>query len=510
MARSQRVAIGVLLACGALITAERGHPADAESDKSLSECKIARQNKSCYVAIEDTSTPVPASIRVNSAPGSKVEVRIKRKPFDQLSFDVSTQLQPTPDVAAAVLKQLLDPLKSLVFESHIKFTESTIAPADFDIEKARNPDVEKCPPGDKVLCDEVQDILMQQGQIADELQTWAGYADVAADSAATLKKYKWMDPNGTAVDAALGQDIAALSKTLGSDAVQEPCGRSRRNLSQCKLPASQAAALRQKIAFVQQVIAGQSPVDSPGHRRLLQGLAEAQDKQEKLQASLDSAKQAQEKLAAIADKLNNLKTDDDLKPVAIHAIHSPGGTAQTQVKPTSTNLWNGKATTLPTVTIQWQNQRWYVSAGVMFSTMPKRSFGVAPMLDQNGAPLLDSANAQRKQITRTSTTPAVIPVGLVSFRLGDEGGFGTRRTAWFGTLGLGVNDGSAEGFAGVSFAYGAVIFTAGGHLGRLKKLRQPLKLGMETTISSDDLQNFVDKKWRVRPGIAFSVEVPLG
>ena len=68
----------------------------------------------------------------------------------------------------------------------------------------------------------------------------------------------------------------------------------------------------------------------------------------------------------------------------------------------------------------------------------------------------------------------------------------------------------AEGFAGVSFAYGAVIFTAGGHLGRLKKLRQPLKLGMETTISSDDLQNFVDKKWRVRPGIAFSVEVPLG
>ena len=96
-----------------------GHPADAEEwDKSLSECKIARQNKSCYVAIEDTSTPVPASIRVNSAPGSKVEVRIKRKPFDQLSFDVSTQLQPTPDVAAAVLKQLLDPLKSLVFESH--------------------------------------------------------------------------------------------------------------------------------------------------------------------------------------------------------------------------------------------------------------------------------------------------------------------------------------------------------------------------------------------------------
>ena len=165
---------------------------------------------------------------------------------------------------------------------------------------------------------------------------------MAADSAATLKKYKWMDPNGTAVDAALGQDIAALSKTLGSDAVQEPCGRSRRNLSQCKLPASQAAALRQKIAFVQ---AGDCRTESGGQPRPSAspaGIGRSARQTGKTAGFPTIPQTAQEKLAAIADKLNNLKTDDDLKPVAIHAIHSPGGTAQTQVKPTNQPLeWQG-------------------------------------------------------------------------------------------------------------------------------------------------------------------------
>jgi hypothetical protein len=145
--------------------------------------------------------------------------------------------------------------------------------------------------------------------------------------------------------------------------------------------------------------------------------------------------------------------------------------------------------------------RWEASAGVFFSTLPVRSFSVAPVFT-NGA-LTDHNVAQN--ILR----PTVAPFGAANYRLTNDLGWTRWKSDiyWTGAVGINPNTVSADFATGLSMSWRALMVSALCHFGHDVRLTQGLQNGQSLGPSFSGTlptQNY----WTTAFALGVSIRVP--
>jgi len=110
--------------------------------------------------------------------------------------------------------------------------------------------------------------------------------------------------------------------------------------------------------------------------------------------------------------------------------------------------------------------RWEASAGVFFSTLPIRSFSVAPVF--NNGVITDNTVAQN--ILR----PTVVPFAAANYRLTNDLGWTRWKSDvyWTGAIGVNPNTVSADFATGLSMSWRALMLSALCHFGHDVRLTQ--------------------------------------
>jgi hypothetical protein len=145
--------------------------------------------------------------------------------------------------------------------------------------------------------------------------------------------------------------------------------------------------------------------------------------------------------------------------------------------------------------------RWEASAGVFFSTLPVRSFSVAPVFT-NGA-VTDHAVAQN--ILR----PTVVPFGAANYRLTNDLGWTRWKSDIYltGAVGVNPNTVSADFATGLSMSWRALMVSALCHFGHDVRLTQGLQNGQSLGVSfSGTLPT--QTYWTAAFALGVSVRVP--
>lgn len=479
------------------------------SPKIKKECGFVIENKSCFIELGVEGKALLPSIRVNSDAGIEVELRFFRSPFERIEFDATTTLQPEPDLGGAVMKQWIGAIGAIALKTKPLYANKSTGIAILDSVKSPllSHDLRTiCAAPYESFCDAIDGVRETQAKAAKAIEDWNARAQAAVTKLKGFKDTKsWPDPKSSDPWTALETTFVDLRREFGDGPVQTACSdRSTPTPARCQLPSGEVASARQQFELVRGIFVSVAPASTPIYAQMTQDILKLSGDQVDLENALTEAKQIQATLVALGDKLKEIKPDLDFRPLAVQRVSSPKATATTQIKVTETNIWSGKATNPAAPAIQWQDQKWELSAGVALSSLKKRSFAVTPRLDASGVPIPSKAF-----IAESSTSPNAFPIAFVHRRFSEEKVSGKRRTAWFGSIGLGVNDSSAEGMVGISYSYGSLFVMGGAHIGREKRLALGLTPGNETTIAAGDLAKFEDKSWVVRPAIALSYKVPV-
>lgn len=174
--------------------------------------------------------------------------------------------------------------------------------------------------------------------------------------------------------------------------------------------------------------------------------------------------------------------------------------AATVVKATATNLVTKAAVALPVTTVQWEGRRLELAAGLLVSTLGKRSFAVVPVIE-NGALV-----PGQTRLRQSTTEYAALPMAFANWRL-REWAAGTGRRAALLSFGAGINNGTAEFAAGAAYAIGSVNIHLMYHLGRDERLTGGLVAGQANPPPAIDA--YKEKHWEGRLAVGLSYRVPL-
>jgi|SRR5579883_234995 len=127
--------------------------------------------------------------------------------------------------------------------------------------------------------------------------------------------------------------------------------------------------------------------------------------------------------------------------------------------------------TIATISILYGDSRWEASAGTFFSTLPIRSFTVAPVIT-NGV-------VTDKRVTSNVLHPTIVPFVGANVRLTDDLPWSPWRSALYWTFAAGVNPNtvSADFATGPSLSWRALMVSALWHYGHDVRLTQGLFVG---------------------------------
>jgi hypothetical protein len=145
--------------------------------------------------------------------------------------------------------------------------------------------------------------------------------------------------------------------------------------------------------------------------------------------------------------------------------------------------------------------RWEASAGAFFSTLPIRSFAVAPVFT-NGV-ITD------KKIVQNVLHPTVVPFAAGNFRLTNDLPWGRWKSNfyWTGAVGINPNTVSADFATGLSFAWRALMVSALAHFGHAVELTQGLHVG-ESLGASFSGSLPTQTYWTTSFAVGVSVRIP--
>jgi hypothetical protein len=145
--------------------------------------------------------------------------------------------------------------------------------------------------------------------------------------------------------------------------------------------------------------------------------------------------------------------------------------------------------------------RWEASAGVFFSTLPIRSFAVAPVFT-NGV-ITD------KTISQNILHPTVVPFAAGNFRLTNDLNISRWKSNlyWTGAVGVNPNTVSADFATGPSLSWRALMVSALAHFGHDTRLTQGLTVG-ESLGASFNGSLPTQTHWTTSFAVGLSVRIP--
>jgi len=145
--------------------------------------------------------------------------------------------------------------------------------------------------------------------------------------------------------------------------------------------------------------------------------------------------------------------------------------------------------------------RWEASAGALFSTLPIRSFSVAPVFTDGVI--------TNKTIARNVLHPTVVPFAAANYRLSDDLSW-TRwksNVYWTGAVGINPNTVSADFATGPSISWRALMVSFLAHFGHDVRLTQGLNVGQSLGASFNGSLP-THTYWTTSFAIGLSVRIP--
>jgi hypothetical protein len=233
-----------------------------------------------------------------------------------------------------------------------------------------------------------------------------------------------------------------------------------------------------------------------------EGIAKVDENQRKLRGLLESLEKVRSGLSRDLGALpspDSVEFKDSLRLSSSRPddgnIVALGVNREASVKVISKVTASSEKKPVTTVSLRWEVSRWEFSTGLLVSSTPNRSFANAAQFE-GGQPV-----ANRFRVTQTKLIPAIVPVGLVHYRLRESGS--PYRKAFLLTGGAGVNPGSASAdFAGgVSFGWRNLVISALLHGTRELVLTEGYKVG--TVLSSGTPAPPTTRNWK--PGAAIGI-----
>jgi hypothetical protein len=145
--------------------------------------------------------------------------------------------------------------------------------------------------------------------------------------------------------------------------------------------------------------------------------------------------------------------------------------------------------------------RWEASAGAFFSTLPVRSFSVAPVFT-NGA-------ISDKMIAQNILHPTVVPFAGANYRLSNDLGWTRWKSAiyWTGAIGVNPNTVTADFATGLSISYRALMLSGLAHFGHDVRLTQGLQVGQSLGASFNGSLS-TQTYWTTSFALGLSIRIP--
>ena len=475
--------------------------------RTLPECSITKTNSDCKLIVDRENPLTPPAIQMYSNQTLTVIVA-RPKFFERYFLDFqSGQATLTPDVASSIVQGLLPSLLKL---QEVSFTAEYVG---------AQPTAADCTV-DALTVDTFPAEGDELTQTAVVLQTCAALlAKTAIPIYQDLEPYVAPDsivpgPKPAKVDlASIQSDIAAfipqevaLSGRIANIAAKYKSSTTGKTVDTLQTltnlqkvidaVATDLTAYNQRITDLAGYINGSEPCanlfDSPN----------AKQKQSEALAHQCLFVQARQDDDSV---YNNMVTRsvvyglDTLNLIANTQQAAPDPTKKKLLTSVTISFADTKAT--KSVVLPRSALRWEASAGAFFSTLPVRSFSVAPVF--TNAVITD------KVIAENVLHPTVVPFAAANYRLTDD----LKHFRWksniylTGAVGINPNTVTADFATGLSWSYRALMVSGLAHFGHEVKLTQGLTVG-ESLGPSFNGTLPTQTHWTTSFAIGLSVRIP--
>jgi len=426
----------------------------------------------------------PATILVRA--GTKITIHLKNaRPNEAVTFTPTTVQAVPVDIGLTFLKSAITPLQSVITQQKSDLRLMHVEPAETPPEK-QDP------------------ILRAFGDLVDEFQDTMGKMSDASVQLSCLEAYRVVTGSPgefTCTNLPLTASGYGIAKAAAIDSL----------LKAWNAPLPLVSIKDVEKLMVTHLENTQKEKDTIARRAALKkddqyksmdtALGTAMTDTQKVQAvMLESAKQLTILADAPSDSSFTLSRGKDYNAsitiVAQEAISKAN-------------------TTVATVSVNWRQNPWVVSTGIMFSTLAANSFANLPLVEK-GQPQVDSSGKNLTIVTQTKTLPTiVVPLVMLNYRVAswsnrDWENRCPGHCAFVLGAGVGLNvQGKAAEYAfGPSFQIGSVLFTGAAHVGRELELTNGLTPGLELG-TNPPMPLPTSNNWKVRFGFSVSYILPF-
>lgn len=442
--------------------------------KALPECSLAKTNNNCKLIIDRSSPVAPSAVQMYSNQAVTVVVK-NPKPYERYFLDYQTgQATLKPDVASSIVQGLLPSLaKAEVFKGRV-------APQKGDCTDLLNPAMTTKPENCDSFVEGYKEKLVKFGEAATAI-----YRE--------LDPFVSPDSHLPAPSTDVPEDLCKIQKKSVTECDLERLYKIQPEIDgllQGEFEASgQIAVIVANLKALQlpkeaqeltayQSIADTVAKDLLGYSQRITGLHD-----------FDNGSQECNNVAKVTDqeKENKIRcvvitsNPDDEKvyhgmvtraiTYALNALNLVANSQEAVPDPTKKKL-------LASIVINFADSpskpsalRWEASAGVFFSSLPVRSFSVAPVFT--------SGVITDNKIAQNVLHPTVVPFAAANYRISNDLGWTRWRSAIYltGAVGVNPNTVSADFASGLSISWRSLMFSPLWHYGHDVRLTQGLYVG---------------------------------
>ena len=423
--------------------------------KALPECSLAKTNNSCKLIIDRSNPVAPSVVQMYSNQALTVVVK-NPKPYEWYFLDYQTgQATLTPDVASSIVQGLL-PSFAKAGEFHVRVIE--------------HPEIDPCAslskqglPATPVTVPSGCDIAKFVEGYENDLVSFAKKADGI---------YRDLEPF-VSPDSHLPTPSNDARKDL--DTIQKEIEK--------LLP--DEFRLSGDITVISTNLKALSPVNAQEPT--------AKEKAQELTAYQSIADAVAKDLLGYSQRIKDLEpfepqdfiaitsNKDDEKvyhgmvtrtiTYALNALNLVANSQEAVPDPTKKKLLASIAINFADSPSRPSALRWEPSAGVFFSSLPVRSFSVAPVFT--------SGAITNNIIAQNVLHPTVVPFAAANYRLSNDLPWTRWKSAiyWTGAVGINPNTVSADFASGLSISWRDLIFSPLWHYGHDVRLTQGLYVG---------------------------------
>jgi hypothetical protein len=467
---------------------------------SLPECSVAKTNKKCKLIIDRANPVAPPTVQMYSKEAVTLIAK-NPKPYERYFLDYqSGQATISPDVASSIVQGLLAPLAKLAFATH-----AAAPPLNPPTDSCAASEITRMPPvgfvKDAVLA--FQECFEQISARA--IDIYRGLEpDLAPDS---------HTPNGIARDVDLKRTRAAISDLLKSEFLMSSRISAIASDATLKASAPDGPAIQQLSGL--QKVADAIANDLTGYSLRIDDLYDFNS------GAYDFNNGAQdcENIIAVTKK----ESDDKIQCVfitsnpdndrvyrnmvtrtvtyALDALNLISNSQEAAPDPTKKKLLASIAINFADYPSKPSTLRWEASLGTFFSSLPVRSFSVAPVF--TGGAITNNVIAQN------ILHPTVVPFAAANYRISNDLGWTRWKSAiyWTGAVGVNPNTVSADFASGPSISWRSLMLSALWHYGHDIRLTQglyvaePLGAGFKGSLSTQTY-------WKSSFALGVSIRVP--